>query len=93
MKLNMKNTVIATLIAASCATAQAEWTEIGANNDGNTYHVDSSTFRRQGSTVKFWVLADYKTAQSHNGANIALKRATGNSIAEKKRTKSSTSYS
>jgi len=47
-----------------CGTVQAEWVEIGVNDDvGTTFYVDPTSIRKSGNIVKVWSLSDYNKSQ------------------------------
>jgi hypothetical protein len=73
----MKKLMLAALIAASCAAAQAEWTKLGTVASGNqdTLYVDSTTVRREGSRAKVWALTNYKSAQVRRGTKYRSDKA------------------
>lgn len=72
----MKKLILAALIAAPCAAAQAEWSQLGTSkSDPETWYVDSSTVRRQGLRAKVWTLTDYKSAQVGRGAKYRSEKA------------------
>lgn len=64
------------VLAAGCASAQAEWTKFATSkSDQDTYYVDSSSIRRQGSRSKVWALTDHRSVQIGRGAKYRSQKA------------------
>lgn len=55
----MKKIIIACLLATSAASAFAEWTRVGENDEG-IYYIDYETIRKDGSLRKVWLVQDLK---------------------------------
>ena len=49
---------------APAVTVHAEWVLVGSTNN-EMWYVDSDTIRRNGNSVKWWELIDFKTAQTN----------------------------
>src|SRR5215831_10467225 len=55
-------------LVLSVDPVSAEWVQVAGNDHlGTASYVDSGTIRRNGNTVKMWVLNDYKTEQNVTG--------------------------
>ena len=53
---------VATLLVAVTFASQsfADWTEVGANQGGDTYYVDFDRIRKSDGYIYFWNLSDYR---------------------------------
>lgn len=60
---------LVTLLFLCSVPAHAEWVKAGDNDDFSAY-VDLGTIRRNGSLVKMWGLADFKTARTQEGITL-----------------------
>lgn len=70
--MNLKNCLIGLMLMAVSAGAMAEWTWLSTDTSDNKYYVDLSTIRKSGSTVKMWVVSDYKKEKSLYGGKSYL---------------------
>ena len=53
--------------------AQAEWIELGQNNDGTKHYLDPESIRIDGDYRKYWALTNYSKSQK-NGESSNKKR-------------------
>lgn len=65
-KGNMRNLILMLLLAFASNSAMAGWITVSESNSngGYTSYADPTTIRKNGNSVKMWILGDFKTAHA-----------------------------
>jgi len=69
----MKKIIIASVLAASTASAMAEWTKVEEGLEGETVYIDLQTVRKDVNRRKVWLIYDMKQLDQYGAMSYRMR--------------------